>query len=116
MEGNPTNKDTNIEDHLNGGSISMGTTTIAQKAPQLVLTDLVHQLEPPIDGPEYPLPVPDNTLLTLTEWVYSLDLPSPRPQSRLGDCAPGFMGHRQGMLGFPWHPGQRCAVEQAGSV
>ena len=75
MEGNPTNKDTNIEDHLNGGSISMGTTTIAQKAPQLVLTDLVHQLEPPIDGPEYPLPVPDNTLLTLTEWVYSLDLP-----------------------------------------
>ena len=75
MEGNPTNKDTNIEDHLNGGSISMGTTTIAQKAPQLVLTHLVHQLEPPIDGPEYPLPVPDNTLLTLTEWVYSLDLP-----------------------------------------
>ena len=44
---------------------------VTQGAPQLVLTDLVHQLAPP----EYPLPVPDNTLLTLTEWVYSLDLP-----------------------------------------
>ena len=51
----------------------MGTTTIAQKAPQLVLTDLVHQLEPPIEG--HVQPDLDNTVKSLFYWSMDLVIP-----------------------------------------
>ena len=51
----------------------MGTTTIAQKAPQLVLTDLVHQLEPPIEG--HVQPDLDNTVKSLFYWAMDLVIP-----------------------------------------
>ena len=45
----------------------------SEGAPQLVLTDFVHQLEPPVDGQVKP--DLDNTVKTLFYWAMDLDIP-----------------------------------------